>query len=201
MTPDLILNHMDSVALEVITGCMWAGKSRELIRRLHLAEIAGLHALVVKPLRDTRDGETFEAVVVASAADILSHVHENHEVIGIDETHFFDEGLIDVVRELIARKKRVIASGLNLDWQAIPFNVTAHLMALASNVSVLTAVCTSCRSFHAVRSQRIAKSTDRILPGDADDYQPRCLACFEVASPVLPLSKAAEGVAVEFATR
>ena len=41
-------------SLEVVCGPMFCGKSEELIRRLRRAEIAGLRALIIKPLVDDR---------------------------------------------------------------------------------------------------------------------------------------------------
>ncbi|MBS3813227.1 thymidine kinase, partial [Candidatus Bipolaricaulota bacterium] len=40
--------------LEVITGCMFSGKSEELIRRIDRANIAGQNTLIFKPHFDDR---------------------------------------------------------------------------------------------------------------------------------------------------
>ena len=40
--------------IEVITGCMYSGKSSELIRRLRRHQIAGQEVLAVKPSMDDR---------------------------------------------------------------------------------------------------------------------------------------------------
>ncbi|MFC6835887.1 thymidine kinase [Halomarina ordinaria] len=44
--------------VEVITGCMFSGKTEELLRRLRRAEIAGQEAAVFTPAVDDRYGET-----------------------------------------------------------------------------------------------------------------------------------------------
>src|SRR4051812_16242942 len=42
--------------LEVIQGCMFSGKTTELLRRLGEAEASGLSVAAVSPARDTRYG-------------------------------------------------------------------------------------------------------------------------------------------------
>lgn len=177
---------MFTPALEVITGPMCAGKSDELIRRLTLYQIAHLGVIVIKPQRDTRteqeirsrNGKTMEAVSVASSADIVKAIGSTHQVVGLDEIQFFDSGLVGVVRRLIRFNKRVIASGLNLDFKEDLFETTMALMALASDVTVLKAVCDVCRSLEAVRSQRLVGDGERIVVG-TQQYSPRCLRCYQ----------------------
>jgi len=43
--------------IEVITGCMFSGKTDELIRRLERSEIAGQKVEVFKPVIDDRYGD------------------------------------------------------------------------------------------------------------------------------------------------
>lgn len=69
-------------------------------------------------------------------------------------------------------------SGLNLDFKETPFETTMILMALASDVTVLKAVCDVCRSLEAVRSQRLVEDGDRIVVG-TQQYSPRCLRCYQ----------------------
>src|SRR5260221_7568937 len=67
-------------SLEVVCGPMFCGKSEELIRRLRRAEIAGLRALIVKPLIDDRydvrhvvshGGAKMRAVTATTSAEVL----------------------------------------------------------------------------------------------------------------------------------
>lgn len=178
------MDTLSRPALEVITGPMFSGKSDELIRRLTLCKIANLGVIVIKPERDTRcenvssrNGRMMDAVTVSSTDEILALVEETHQVIGIDEIQFFDSGLVSVVLHLVRAGKHVVVSGLNLDFKEEPFENTMRLMALSSSVTVLKAVCDTCRSFEAVRSQRLVETSDRILVGDKQ-YGPRCLSCY-----------------------
>ena len=58
--------------IEVICGCMFAGKTEELIRRLKRAQIAKLNVEIFKPRTDTRYDET--AVVSHDLNSIQSTV-------------------------------------------------------------------------------------------------------------------------------
>lgn len=171
---------------ELIIGCMSAGKSSELIRRIERARLAYLPTIIVRPATDTRskpnhvesrNGRASEAIVVDNPKDILKYASQA-VVIGVDECQFFDESIIDVILLLLKQKKKIIASGLDLDYCGKPFGPVPHLLALADRVDKLLAVCKKCGSDFACRTQRTVHSNEQILVGDSE-YEARCLNCFE----------------------
>jgi len=171
---------------EMIIGCMSAGKSSELIRRIERARLAYLPTIIFRPALDTRsrpnhvesrNGLTSQAIVVPSAKDMLKYSSQS-VVIGIDECQFFGEDVIDVVQALLRQKKKVIASGLDLDYRGKPFGPVPHLLALADRIDKLLAVCRKCGSDFACRTQRVVQSNEQILVGDSQ-YEARCIHCFE----------------------
>lgn len=141
--------------LEVITGCMFSGKSEELIRRLRRCQIADQHTLVMKPAIDdrysadsvaTHVGGTLEAVAVKDVEDInrllrTRPFYMTGQVIGLDEVQFLDDEIVDVLEEQANRGRRVIVAGLDLDSDGNPFGPMARLLAVADKVTKLTAVC------------------------------------------------------------
>jgi thymidine kinase len=170
----------------MIIGCMSAGKSSELIRRVERARLAYLPTIIFRPATDTRskpnhvesrNGLASQAIVVDSAKDILKY-SSHAVVIGIDESQFFGEDIIDVILTLIRQRKKIIASGLDLDYRGKPFGPVPHLIALADRVDKLLAVCRKCGSDFASRTQRTVQSNEQILVGDAE-YEARCIDCFE----------------------
>lgn len=185
---------------EMIVGCMSAGKSSELIRRVERARLAYLPTIIVRPITDTRskpnlvesrNGLASQAIVVDSPKDILKYSSQA-VVIGIDECQFFGTEIIEVVQTLLRQKKKMIASGLDLDYRGKPFGPVPHLLALADRVDKLLAVCRKCGSDFACRTQRLVHSSEQILVGDAQ-YEARCLHCFEAPSEYqlkLPLTDA-----------
>lgn len=181
---------------------MSAGKSSELIRRIERARLAYLPTIIVRPAMDTRskpnlvesrNGLASQAIVVDSPKDILKYSSQA-VVIGIDECQFFSDDIVEVAQALLRQKKKLIASGLDLDYRGKPFGPLPHLLALADRVDKLLAVCRKCGSDFACRTQRLVHSSEQILVGDAQ-YEARCLHCFEPPSEYqlkLPLTEAAK---------
>lgn len=180
--------------VEVISGCMFAGKTEELIRRIKVLEFAKKNVLVFKPSIDNRysdtkvvshAGSSTESIVVADAISILDFVKEDTDVIAIDEVQFFDDEILLVVDYLAHLGKRVMAAGLDTDFRAEPFGVMPQLITQAEFVTKLTAVCTKCGA-PATRTQRIvngkpARFTDPIIMvGASESYEARCRHCHEV---------------------
>jgi thymidine kinase len=177
---------LNGYRFEMIIGCMSAGKSSELIRRIERARLAYLPTIIFRPATDTRskpnhvesrNGLTSQAIVVESAKDMLKY-SSHAVVIGIDECQFFDTDLVDVVQTLLRQKKKVIAAGLDLDYRGKPFGPVPHLLALADRIDKLLAVCRKCGSDFACRTQRVVPSNEQILVGDSQ-YEARCIHCFE----------------------
>jgi thymidine kinase len=178
--------------LEVVCGPMFSGKSEELIRRLRRAEIAGQRVLIVKPRIDDRydvshvvshAGAKIRAVAVDRSSDILP-LADGYETVGIDELHFFDPGLIDVVQMLVDRGVRVIGAGLAQDFRGLPFPPLPELLCRAEFVDKLQAVCHRCGG-PATLTQRLIDgapapfSGETIVVGALDAYEARCRACYE----------------------
>ena len=174
--------------IEVITGCMFSGKSEELIRRLKRARIAKLQVQVFKPSIDTRfsnievvshTGEKIQAEAVSSSIEILSKLSSTINVVGIDEAQFYDVEIIKVAREISRKGIRVILAGLDMDFRGEPFGPMGNLMAIADEVTKLHAICMVCGE-EATMTQRLidgkpAKYTDPVvLIGASERYEARC---------------------------
>src|SRR5690349_24911501 len=94
--------------IEVVCGCMFSGKTEELIRRLNRALIAKQKVEIFKPAIDRRYDEVkivshaereIRSTPVNFASDILL-LAGNSDVVGIDEAQFFDEAIVDVCNHL-----------------------------------------------------------------------------------------------------
>ena len=159
--------------IEVIVGCMFSGKSEELIRRLRRAQIARQRVQTFKPTIDNRFSAQdivshsemrIESAVVASSRMLLDKVEPDTEVIGIDEGQFFDATLVGVADELANRGLRVIVAGLDQDYRGRPFEPMPQLMAVAEYVDKTLAVCMRCGA-PANRSQRLVHKAGRVVVG------------------------------------
>ncbi len=140
-------------SIEVVCGSMFSGKTDELIRRLVRATIARQKVQVFKPAIDVRyavekvtshAGSDFDATPVEKSIDILTSVEADTTVIAIDEAQFFDQEIVQIVRQLAARGIRVLVAGLDTDFRGEPFGPMPILMSIAEHVDKLHAICMVC---------------------------------------------------------
>lgn len=180
--------------IEVITGPMFAGKSEELIRRIKRLEYAHKKTLVLKPKIDNRYSENeivshskikTRSINIETAQDILKYVDRDTEAVVIDEVQFLDHEIVHVVEDLANRGIRVIVAGLDRDFRGEPFQNMPELLALAEDVTKLTAICMRCGA-PATRTQRLVNGEPAsyddpiIIVGASESYEPRCRHCHEV---------------------
>jgi thymidine kinase len=116
-------------------------------------------------------------VPVSSVAELIARA-AGHEVVGIDEVQFFDDGVVEVCMQLADAGIRVIAAGLDQDYMRRPFGPMPALLAVSEEVSKMHAVCVRCRGA-AHYSQRLSGGDAQVQVGDAS-YEARCRSCYEL---------------------
>jgi len=178
--------------IEVVCGSMFSGKTEELVRRLKRAQIARQKTQVFKPMIDNRysvdhvqshDANRILSKPVEKAKDILKLVDDNTRVVGIDEAQFFDDSVVDVAQKLAFRGIRVIIAGLDMDFRGLPFGPMPKLLAIAEEVTKLSAVCVVCGNA-ASRTQRVTspkgQEGSQVIVGAKEMYEARCRFCHEL---------------------
>lgn len=169
-----------SGSIEVVCGCMFSGKTEELIRRLRRASIAKQKVEIFKPAIDVRYDEddvvshnrtAIRSTPVQFASDIILLCGDS-DVVGIDEAQFFDDQIVDVCRTLANNGKRVIVAGLDMDSKGEPFGPMPYLLAIAEFVTKLHAICTISGSL-ASFSYRLTDSEKTVEVGEQDMYEAR----------------------------
>jgi thymidine kinase len=182
---------------------MSSGKTDELLRLLRRAEIAKRRILLVRPdvddrtpadYAESRSKARFPSVLVSRSdpVEILSLSRERDaDLVGVEEAQFFDESVVRVVETLRQSGRHVIASGLNTDFAGRPFGAMPDLLAIADEITMLTAICVVCGDT-ATRTQRLvggrpaAMDDPLIVIGGFESpaietYEARCLRHHEVA--------------------
>ena len=91
----------------------------------------------------------------------------------MDEAQFFGDYILEVASTLSRAGKRVIIAGLDMDSNGTPFGPIPRLLAIAEDITKLTAVCEICGE-PATHSYRKAKSKDLVLVGAGGMYEARC---------------------------
>jgi len=174
----------DTGWIEVIAGCMFSGKTEELIRRLRRATIAKQNVKIFKPAIDLRFSEnsivshneqSLPSVLIKDIKEVFEHSKDAH-VIGIDEAQFFSSDIIEVCNKLANEGKRVIVAGLDQDHKGIPFEPMPQLLAVAEYITKTLAICVECGN-PADKTQRKTTSSERVIVGAADIYEARCRRC------------------------
>lgn len=178
-------------SIEVICGSMFSGKTEELLRRIKRAQYGRQKVQVFKPVIDNRysadhvqshDANKILSIPVSKSSEIYSLIEDSTRVVGIDEAQFFDEEIVEVAQKLANRGLRVIVAGLDLDFRGQPFGPMPTLLAVAEEVTKLSAVCVVCGA-PASRSQRIAgpsgPEASRVAVGAKEMYEARCRFCHE----------------------
>ncbi|MBE7704823.1 MAG: thymidine kinase [Cyanobacteria bacterium SIG29] len=174
---------------------MSCGKTEELLRRIKRCIIARKKVKVISPQIDTREqgdyiksrnGLWLDAVKVKDSMQILSVVSDDDTIVAIDELQFFDSNIVKVIETLMAQGKKVIGTGLELDFKGDTFGSMPQLMCIATTVDKLHAVCMKCGSDHATRTQRLIdgkpadKNSPLIMIGGDETYEARCIKCWEL---------------------
>lgn len=171
--------------IEVICGCMFSGKTEELIRRLNRALIAKQRVEIFKPVIDNRYHHEkiishayreIRSTPVNFASDILL-LAGNCDVVGIDEAQFFDDAIVDVCNQLANSGKRVIVAGLDMDFEGRPFGPMPNLLAVAEFVTKVHAICMQTGEL-ASFSYRLDNDSAKVLLGEKDKYEARSRRSF-----------------------
>lgn len=161
----------DGGHIEVVCGPMFAGKTEELIRRIKRLEYANQKFLVFKPKIDDRYGDDVisshnqnkkNAINISDSNEIYNYLTNDIEVVIVDEAQFFDQGIVKVVDSLADRGLRVIVGGLDRNFKGEPFGPMPQLLAIAEDVTKLTAIC--------MKSGKPATRTQRIINGKPAHY-------------------------------
>lgn len=165
--------------IEAIAGCMFSGKTEELIRRLRRAEFAKQNVEIFKPKIDQRydeeqvvshDQNAIRSTPVENSSEILLYATDV-DVVGIDEAQFFDDNIVEVCNQLANRGVRVIVAGLDLDYQGKPFGPMPQLLATAEYVTKLHAICMETGKI-AHYSHRLKEGKGQIMLGEKAEYTP-----------------------------
>ena len=174
----------DTGWIEVITGCMFSGKTEELIRRLRRAQIAKQKVKIFKPRIDARysdnsivshNEQSLPSILIEDINDVLKY-SDDAQVIGIDEAQFFNEEIVHICNLLASQGKRIIVSGLDQDYTGKPFEPVPQLLAIAEYITKQHAICVVCGN-PADKTQRKTTESERVIVGAADIYEARCRKC------------------------
>lgn len=177
--------------LDIIIGCMFSGKTTELIKKIRTANILFKNEIMIinhksdnrystKSYVCSHDQEAIVAIPVIELASLLFTTEFlDAKAIFIDEAQFFDD-LYDFVYEALKHDKWIVVCGLDGDFQRKPFGQILNLIPICDSLCKLSALCTKCNDgTSAIFSQRKVVSSETVLVGSNNDYEPVCRSHYQ----------------------
>lgn len=183
--------------IDLIVGCMFSGKTEELIRRISVLKRGKKQVLVFKPRFDNRyndqmitshSGAKVKAIFVKETADVEAALRAHQfkiDVLAFDEVQFLKPEFCEYFEEKANQGYRVICAGLDKGYNDEQFPTVCRLLAMAEFVTKLIAVCALCGDA-ATKTQRINQHQQPVAPknvkdviGGVDVYQARCRKCYK----------------------
>jgi thymidine kinase len=172
--------------IEIIMGCMFSGKSTEIIKIINKYKILNKKIMAITHSIDNRYNSTANIVT----HDKLMHkcinsttltplnntdLYKNADVIVIEEAQFFPDLYKFVINGVEKDKKTLIIAGLDGDYKREPFGDILKLIPHAEKVTKLEALCLICNNgTPAAFTKRIVESTEQTLVGSNDSYVAVC---------------------------
>lgn len=192
------------VGLHLFIGPMFSGKSTELIRQGDILNHIGLKGICIRSRGSSRnhiDGspstmssrfllKSLPCVEVYDIMDLLSTPYVDMDYFMIDESQFI-VGLLEFCTEMVFnRKKLILLSYLSGKFDQTAFRLveTTHkeptrgycaldeLIAIASDVKLLHAMCKQCKTNTAPYTWRLGQNSSDVVIGDSN-YVTLCVNC------------------------
>ena len=168
--------------LHLIIGCMFSGKTTELLRIANRLKSIGQRVALINYVEDTRYSTTNVTTHDKySCTDIESHYtddlysldYKKYQVICINEAQFFT-GLKTFCIDLLNKSKIVYVSGLDGDFKQDPFGEILEIIPLCNTITRLHAFCKICKNGNpAYFTKRLTDSKEQKLIG-TNEYIPVC---------------------------
>ena len=172
--------------LELIIGPMYAGKSTELIRNINKYKFLNEKMIAINHKINNRYGsegisthnnEIYDSCIILDKLTDFESYENFHEtkIIIIEELQFFEDAYDTIVRWCDKYDKKVIAAGLDGDFQRESIGDVLRLIPHANKVSKMNSLCSICKDgTDAPFTRRIVASKNKTLVGSCEVYEAVC---------------------------
>ena len=173
------------MSLKLILGCMYSGKTTEILRIVNSLKHINEIPIIIKPKIDDRYSKDKISTHNKQEYDCLSvnNLYEAKNItnnyIIIEEAQFFKDLLLFIIDQVELRKKNVIVVGLDGDSDRENFGEIHKLLPLCDDIIKLKAYCSLCKDgTPGIFSKRLSNKKDKILVGSEGDYIAVCRKCY-----------------------
>lgn len=171
------------MSISVYLGCMYSGKTSQLIREYKRWRTVGKSVLCINYANDDRYGndefmyshgmEKAKCVKVIKLSDIPKNLLNDSDIIMVNEGQFFTDLVDFCTKWCEIYNKNIIVCGLDGDFQRKPMGQMNELISICDNVEKLKALCNICKDgTPALFSWRNTNDQQQIVIGT--DYLPVC---------------------------
>ena len=183
--------------LDIVLGTMFSGKTTYILSKIAKMAELNYSILYVNIEFDNRSENIFSThnpffdshvdfvkkksiannVTMIKSKTLLNLDTNIYDVVIIDESHFFDD-LVEFVNKNLDLNKYIIVAGLIADFKGNKFGKTLDLIPICSNIERLHAYCSECakdkKCTIAIFSKKTIKCRKSIDIGGSEKYIPVC---------------------------
>ena len=173
------------MSLKLILGCMYSGKTTEILRIVNSLKHIDEIPLIIKPIIDdryskdkisTHNKQEYDCITV-NYLSATRNITNNYII--IEEAQFFKDLLLFIIDQVEIKGKNVIVVGLDGDSNRENFGDIHKLIPLCDEIVKLKAYCSICKDgTPGIFSKRISDKKNKILVGSDGDYIAVCRKCY-----------------------
>ena len=174
------------MSLKLILGCMYSGKTTEILRIVNSLKHINEIPIIIKPKIDdryssdkisTHNKEKYDCITLNNLNEFKNPISSNYII--IEEAQFFKDLLLFIIDQVELRKKNVIVVGLDGDSDRENFGEIHKLLPLCDDIVKLKAYCSLCKNgTPGIFSKRLSDKKEQILVGSDGDYIAVCRDCY-----------------------
>jgi len=171
-------------SIKLIMGCMYSGKTSELLKDKDRWESIGINTLIINFAGDNRYGDDSfvyshtnkkaECIKVNKLEEVDQQSINDHRIILINEGQFFCDLKHYVLEWCEKYKKHIVIAGLDGDFRREKFGEMLDLVMYANEVVKMKAFCAMCKDgTEGLFSWRLSDETGQTVIGTSN-YIPVC---------------------------
>ena len=173
------------MSLKLIVGCMYSGKTTEILRIVNSLKHIDEIPIIIKPSIDNRysidkisthNKNKYECITLNKLSE-FKNIDKNYII--IEEAQFFDDLYLFVIHQVEINNKNVIVVGLDGDYDRHNFGEIHKLIPLCDDIIKLKAYCSICKDgTPGIFTKRINENKEKIFVGSENDYIAVCRKCY-----------------------
>jgi len=183
------------MSLNLIIGCMFSGKSTEIIKLINRLQKIDEPFFIVKPEIDNRYSshmiythDSYQRRCEVRKELIPLFENEEYKLskyIIIEEAQFFKDLESFILKAVDRDKKNVTVVGLDGDSNRNNFGDIHKLIPLCDNITKLKALCSFCKNgTEAIFTKRLFNDKNQLCIGGSDKYIALCRNCYLIENDI-----------------